>query len=130
MSLLDNILDSLGNLGSKGDSIRSKALELKTALNNILKIASDQSKSMTDEYLQRQNRLEEILLQTVDKKSQIEKELVSFAKKKTQLEESLDRYKKKKSEVNELIRRSEELKSVSSVKLKSLELWLLQVLAT
>ena len=122
MSLLDNILDSLGNLGSKGDSIRSKALELKTALNNILKIASDQSKSMTDEYLQRQNRLEEILLQTVDKKSQIEKELVSFAKKKTQLEESLDHYKKKKSEVNELIRRSEELKSVSSVKLKSLEL--------
>ena len=73
---------SLGNLGANGDTIKSKALELKAALNSILKIASDQSKSMTDEYLQRQNRLEETLLQTAEKKSQIEKELVLFSSNK------------------------------------------------
>ena len=121
MNLLDNILESLGNLGSNGDSIKSKALELKAALTSILKIASDQSKSMTDEYLQRQNRLEETLLQTAEKKSQIEKELVLFSAKKVELEGSLDSYKSKKSEVNELIRKSEELKSGSSIELRSLE---------
>ena len=121
MNLLDNILESLGNLGSNGDSIKSKALELKAALTSILKIASDQSKSMTDEYLQRQNRLEEILLQTAEKKSQIEKELVLFSAKKMESEGSLDSYKSKKSAVNELIRKSEELKSASSIELRSLE---------
>ena len=121
MNLLDNILESLGNLGSNGDSIKSKALELKAALTSILKIASDQSKSMTDEYLQRQNRLEETLLQTAEKKSQIEKELVLFSAKKMESEGSLDSYKSKKSEVNELIRKSEELKSGSSIELRSLE---------
>jgi chromosome segregation ATPase len=121
MNLLDNILESLVNLGSNGDSIKSKALELKAALTSILKIASDQSKSMTDEYLQRQNRLEEILLQTAEKKSKIEKELVLFAAKKAESEGSLNSYKSKKSEVNELIRKSEELKSASSIELRSLE---------
>ena len=121
MNLLDNILESLGNLGTNGDSIKSKALELKAALTSILKIASDQSKSMTDEYLQRQNRLEETLLQTAEKKSQIEKELVLFSAKKMESEGSLDSYKSKKSEVNELIRKSEELKSGSSIELRSLE---------
>jgi chromosome segregation ATPase len=121
MNLLDNILESLGNLGTNGDSIKSKALELKAALTSILKIASDQSKSMTDEYLQRQNRLEETLLQTAEKKSQIEKELVLFSAKKVESEGSLDSYKSKKSEVNELIRKSEELKSASSIELRSLE---------
>ncbi|MDA9082130.1 AAA family ATPase [Gammaproteobacteria bacterium] len=121
MNLLDNILESLGNLGSNGDSIKSKALELKAALTSILKIASDQSKSMTDEYLQRQNRLEETLLQTAEKKSQIEKELVLFSAKKVESEGSLDSYKSKKLEVNELIRKSEELKSGSSIELRSLE---------
>ncbi|MDC1526343.1 AAA family ATPase [bacterium] len=121
MNLLDNILESLGNLGTNGDSIKSKALELKAALTSILKIASDQSKSMTDEYLQRQNRLEETLLQTVEKKSQIEKELVLFSAKKVESEGSLDSYKSKKSEVNELIRKSEEFKSGSSIELRSLE---------
>ena len=121
MNLLDNILESLGNLGTNGDSIKSKALELKAALTSILKIASDQSKSMTDEYLQRQNRLEETLLQTAEKKSQIEKELVLFSAKKVESEGSLDSYKNKKSEVNELIRKSEELKSASSIELRSLE---------
>ena len=121
MNLLDNILESLGNLGSNGDSIKSKALELKAALTSILKIASDQSKSMTDEYLQRQNRLEETLLQTAEKKSQIEKELVLFSAKKVESEGSLDSYKSKKSEVNQLIRKSEELKSGSSIELRSLE---------
>ena len=121
MNLLDNILESLGNLGSNGDSIKSKALELKAALTSILKIASDQSKSMTDEYLQRQKRLEETLLQTSEKKSQIEKELVLFSVKKAESERSLDNYKSKKLEVNELIRKSEELKSASSIELRSLE---------
>ena len=121
MNLLDNILESLGNLGTNGDSIKSKALELKAALTSILKIASDQSKSMTDEYLQRQNRLEETLLQTAEKKSQIEKELVLFSAKKVESEGSLDSYKSKKSEVNELIRKSEEFKSGSSIELRSLE---------
>ena len=121
MNLLDNILESLGNLGSNGDSIKSKALELKAALTSILKIASDQSKSMTDEYLQRQKRLEETLLQTAEKKSQIEKELVLFSAKKAESERSLNNYKSKKLEVNELIRKSEELKSASSIELRSLE---------
>ena len=121
MNLLDNILESLGNLGSNSDSIKSKALELKAALTSILKIASDQSKSMTDEYLQRQKRLEETLLQTAEKKSQIEKELVLFSAKKAESERSLDNYKSKKLEVSELIRKSEELKSASSIELRSLE---------
>ncbi|MDA9614631.1 AAA family ATPase [Pseudomonadota bacterium] len=122
MNLLENILESLGSLGSNGDSIKSKALELKAALTSILQIASDQSKSMTDEYLQRQNRLEETLLQTAEKKSQITKELAAFSEKVKQSEDSLNSYKHRKSEVNDLIRKSEDAKAASSDELRSLEL--------
>ena len=122
MNLLESILESLGSLGSNGDSIKSKALELKVALTSILQIASDQSKSMTDEYLQRQNRLEEALLQTAEKKSQITKELAAFSEKVKQSEDSLNSYKHRKSEVNDLIRKSEDAKAASSDELRSLEL--------
>ena len=121
MNLLDSILELLGNLGSSGEALRSKAMELKVSLTSILKIASDQSKSMTDEYLQRQSRLEELLLQTAEKKAHVQQELDSFAGKMEKADQELNEHKVRKSEVNELIRKSEEQKSASSSELRSLE---------
>ena len=48
--LLDSITDLLKSFGSSADKVNSKLSELKELLMNILKIASDQSKSFTAEY--------------------------------------------------------------------------------
>ncbi|MDC1526011.1 AAA family ATPase [Gammaproteobacteria bacterium] len=121
MNLLDHILEALQNLGISGDPIKKKALELKESLLTILKIASDQSKSMTEEYLQRQTRLEELLRQTAEKMSQLDAELQLSQEKKIQTDQELAASKEKQSEVNASIQKLEDSKLSVSRELRAIE---------
>ena len=121
MNLLDHILEALQNLGISGDPIKKKALELKESLVTILKIASDQSKSMTEEYLQRQTRFEELLRQTAEKMSQLDAELQLSQEKKIQTDQELAASKEKQSEVNASIQKLEDSKLSVSRELRAIE---------
>ncbi|MDC1326079.1 AAA family ATPase [Gammaproteobacteria bacterium] len=121
MNLLDHILEALQNLGISGDPIKKKALELKESLVTILKIASDQSKSMTEEYLQRQTRFEELLHQTAEKISQLDAELQLSQEKKIQTDQELAASKEKQSEVNASIQKLEDSKLSVSRELRAIE---------
>jgi len=121
MNLLDHILEALQNLGISGDPIKKKALELKESLVTILKIASDQSKSMTEEYLQRQTKFEELLRQTAEKMSQLDAELQLSQEKKIQTDQELAASKEKQSEVNASIQKLEDSKLSASRELRAIE---------
>ena len=73
--LIDSISELLTNLGSSATVINEKVKELKELLMSILKIASDQSKSYTEEFLKRQKEIEELLKRNSDEKMSAEKNL-------------------------------------------------------
>ena len=121
MNLLDHILEALQKLGLNGDPIKQKALELKESLVSILKIASDQSKSMTEEYLQRQTRLEELLRQTNEKQLQLAQELELSQEKRINADRDLVSYKGKQSAVNASIQTLDDSKLLVSRELRAIE---------
>jgi chromosome segregation protein len=121
MNLLDHILEALQQLGLNGAPIKQKALELKESLVSILKIASDQSKSMTEEYLQRQTRLEELLSQTSEKQVQLLQELELSQEKRINADRDLVNYKGKHSEVNASIQTLDDSKLLVSRELRAIE---------
>jgi len=73
--LIDSISELLTNLGSNGILINKKVKELKELLMSILKIASDQSKSFTDEFLKRKKEIEDLLKSNSEEKILAEKDL-------------------------------------------------------
>ena len=73
--LIDSISELLTNLGSNGNLINKKVKELKELLMSILKIASDQSKSFTDEFLKRKKEFEDLLKSNSEEKILAEKDL-------------------------------------------------------
>jgi len=121
MNLLEHILEALQKLGLNGDPIKQKALELKESLVSILKIASDQSKSMTEEYLQRQTRLEELLSQTSEKQVQFLQELELSQEKRINADRDLVNYKGKQSAVNASIQTLDDSKLLVSRELRAIE---------
>ena len=121
MHLVESILEGLKNLGSNGDSMRKKAIELKELLASILKIALDQSKTLTNEYTERRSHLEELLQQTQEKKNQTERDLSELIQKSSSAEAELNSIRQKQSKVDESIRDSENKKSVAALDLRSLE---------
>ena len=58
MHILDSMIATIEKFGINNENIREKAIELKSLLTDILNIATAQSKTLTDEYLTRQNDLE------------------------------------------------------------------------
>ena len=103
LHLLDTIIDAVKNLNLKDSSISSKASELKDSLKNIFQLASAQSKSLTDEYLTRQNDLSEL------------------NKKKGDSEGELNSIKELKLEIDDQVRDLERKSSVASNELRDLE---------
>ena len=121
MHLVESILEGLQNLGSNGDSIRYKAIELKESLASILKIALDQSKSLTNEYTERRSHLEELLQQTLQTKAQVTTELDTFLHKQNESNMALKDLKEKQSKMDALIEASNAKKITVSTELRSLE---------
>ena len=87
--LIDSISDLLTNLGSSANVINDKVKELKELLMSILKIASDQSKSYTEEFLKRQHEVEALIQKTSEEKISAKQSLVTLTSQQESLNESL-----------------------------------------
>ena len=119
--LLDSISDLLKAFGSKAESINSKLFELKELLISILKIASDQSKSYTDDFLNRKNQLEEHIKATSEDIIAKNTELSELKVKNTTINNELSTKLQNQSNVDEKIGDLDGSKSIVSNELRSLE---------
>ena len=119
--LLDSISDLLKAFGSKAESINSKLFELKELLISILKIASDQSKSYKDDFLNRKNQLEEHIKATSEDIIVKNTELSELKVKNTTINNELSTKLQNQSNVDEKIRDLDGSKSIVSNELRGLE---------
>ena len=102
--LIDSISELLTNLGSSATVINEKVKELKELLMSILKIASDQSKSYTEEFLKRQKEIEELLKRNSDGKISAEKNLRELHAQQTKLIDDLASHNAALSELDSEVR--------------------------
>ena len=112
MHMLNSLINTLERYGINNDNIREKAIELKSLLTDILNIASAQSKTLTDEYLSRQNDLEDQVLNAEKLKKSIEDEMKDFADKSSSAESVLILLRQKQSKFNDELRALENKKSI------------------
>jgi chromosome segregation ATPase len=121
INLLDEILQELKNLGTNGNILIDKAMQLKDSLLKILKIASNKSQTLKDEYSFRKTRFEEKLLQLSEKQKNLKSELGNLVTKKELQQEELENLKAKKTSVEQQVRDLEKQKSTAAIDLQSLE---------
>ncbi len=119
--LLDSVTDLLKAFGTKADSINSKVIELKELLINILKIASDQSKSYTADFLNRKNQIEEHIKTTSEDILTKNSELSALKAQNITINDDLESKLQKQSNVDEKMRELDGSKSLVSNELRSLE---------
>jgi len=96
-------------------------MQLKDSLLKILKIASNKSQTLKDEYSYRKTRFEEKLLQLSEKQKNLKSELDNLVTKKELQLEELENLKAKKTSVEEQVRDLEKQKSTAAIDLQSLE---------
>ena len=120
MHLLDSIISTIEKFGTNNENIREKALELKKLLVDILNIATAQSKSLTDEYLSRQNELEGQIEEAEKLKGSIESEMKEFVVKSSDAESILIDLRQKQSKFNEDLRELENNKSIADLDSRSI----------
>ena len=119
--LLDTITELLKSFGSNAENINQKIKELKDLLISILKIASDQSKSFTEDYLLRQNEVLELIKKTEEDRIKSEKSLTEYIEKQESVNAELETLKKTLSEVDDSVRELDGNKSFVSNELRALE---------
>ena len=119
--LLDTITELLKSFGSNAENINQKIKELKDLLISILKIASDQSKSFTEDYLLRKNEVLELIKKTEEDKVKSEKSLTEYIEKQESVNAELETLKKTLSEVDDSVRELDGNKSFVSNELRALE---------
>ena len=115
MHILDSMINTIEKYGIKNDNIREKAIELKSLLTDILNIATAQSKTLTEEYLSRQNDLEDQIVNAEKLKKSIEDEMRDFADKSSRAESVLISLRQKQSKFNEELREFENKKSIADL---------------
>ena len=120
MHILDNIILTIDKFNINNESIREKAKELKKLLTEILNVASAQSKTLTDEYLSRQNDLEEQIEEAEKLKSSIQDEMKDFVSKSSDAESILVALRQKQSKFNDELRDLENKKSIADLDSKSI----------
>ena len=120
MHILDSIILTIDKFNINNESIREKAMELKKLLTEILDIASAQSKTLTDEYLSRQNDLEEQIEEAEKLKSSIQDEMKDFVSKSSDAESILVALRQKQSKFNDELRNLENKKSIADLDSKSI----------
>ena len=118
--LLDNIIDALKSIGSSGSDIYKKALELKDQLTSILNIASVQSKSLTAEYLSRQDDLSKIIKDSKSRKQTLESDITQLVEKSSEAETALIEIRQKQSKVDQELRDLENKRSIAELDLRTI----------
>ena len=120
MHILNDIINIIEKYGINNDSIRDKALELKRLLVDILNIATAQSKSLTKEYLSRQNELQVQIEEAEKLKGSIEEEMEELVNKSSKAESVLIDLRQKQSKFNEELRDLENKKSIADLDSRSI----------
>ena len=115
MHILDSMINTIEKYGIKNENIREKAIELKSLLTDILNIATAQSKTLTEEYLSRQNDLEDQIVNAEKLKKSIEDEMKDFVDKSSSAESVLTSLRQKQSKFNEELREFENKKSIADL---------------
>jgi len=115
MHILDSMINTIEKYGIKNENIREKAIELKSLLTDILNIATAQSKTLTEEYLSRQNDLEDQIVNAEKLKKSIEDEMRDFVDKSSSAESVLISLRQKQSKFNEELREFENKKSITDL---------------
>ena len=115
MHILDSMINTIEKYGIKNENIREKAIELKSLLTDILNIATAQSKTLTEEYLSRQNDLEDQIVNAEKLKKSIEDEMRDFVDKSSSAESVLISLRQKQSKFNEELREFENKKSIADL---------------
>ena len=115
MHILDSMINTIEKYGINNENIREKAIELKSLLTDILNIATAQSKTLTEEYLSRQNDLEDQILNAEKLKKSIEDEMRDFVDKSSSAESVLVSLRQKQSKFNEELREFENKKSIADL---------------
>ena len=118
--LLDNIIDALKSIGYSGSDIYKKALELKDQLTSILNIASVQSKSLTAEYLSRQDDLSKIIKDSKSRKQTLESDITQLVEKSSEAETALVEIRQKQSKVDQELRDLENKRSIAELDLRTI----------
>ena len=118
--ILDSIILTIKKFNINNDKIHEKALELKKLLINILNIASAQSKSLTEEYLSRQNDLEDQIKEAEHLKNAIQDEMKDFVIKSSDAEGILVSLRQKQSKFNDQLRELENKKAIAELDSKSI----------
>jgi chromosome segregation protein len=121
MHLLDTISELLKSFGSNVDKVNSKLSELKELLMSILKIASDQSKSFTAEYLNQKNRAEETINKTKSDKKDAENKLQDLNNQKIAINKQIDSQASIQANIDTQLNEMDSNKSIVSNELRSLE---------
>ena len=120
MHILNDVIDIIEKYGINNDSIKEKAQELKKLLVDILNIATAQSKSLTKEYLSRQNELEVQIEEAEKLKGSIEEEMEELVNKSSKAESVLIDLRQKQSKFNEELRDLENKKSIADLDSRSI----------
>ena len=120
MHILDSMIATIEKFGISNENIREKAIELKSLLTDILNIATAQSKTLTDEYLTRQNDLESQIQEAEELKQSIEVEMKNFVSKSSDAESVLVSLRQKQSKFNEELRELENKKSLADLDSRSI----------
>ena len=120
LHFLDSIISTLKEFNINNNGIQEKSIELKGLLTKILNVASAQSKSISDEYLLRQNELESQLNETQELKTNLDLEMKDFVEKSSDVEKILIDLRQKQSKFNEELREYENKKSIADLDSKSL----------
>ena len=115
MHILDDIIKIIEKYVINNEDILQKAKRLKNLLIDIFNIATKQSKTLTDEYLSRQNELEKQIINDENLKKSIENEMKDLAEKSSNAESILISLRQKQSKFNEQLRDFENKKSISSI---------------
>ena len=115
MHILDDVIKIIEKYVINNEDILQKAKRLKNLLIDILNIATKQSKTLTDEYLSRQNELEKQIINDENLKKSIENEMKDLAEKSSNAESILISLRQKQSKFNEQLRDFENKKSISSI---------------
>ena len=120
MHILNSMINTIEKYGINNDNIKEKAIELKGLLTDILNIASAQSKTLTEEYLSRQNDLEDQIANAEKLKKSIEDEMKDFVDKSSSAESVLVSLRQKQSKFNEELRELENKKSIADLDSRSI----------
>ena len=120
MHILDSMIAIIEKFGINSENIREKAIELKSLLTDILNIATAQSKTLTDEYLTRQNDLESQIQEAEKLKQSIEVEMKDFVSKSSDAESILTSLRQKQSKFNDELRELENKKSLADLDSRSI----------